>query len=121
MANNRLVLKDGTQIEGGFASRLINNSGSKLMVRVPGKDVAANAILFSDPNKTEEIICYTSVYKYTYTGYTQLYSIQCFEEDNYIEMWFNSADGNVSYERHFTVPLEYLPKDMTNQEDSNNE
>ena len=42
---NKLVLKDGTEIKDGFASR---SSRDQLMVRVPGNDIVKAATDFSN-------------------------------------------------------------------------
>jgi hypothetical protein len=104
---NKLVLKDGTEIQGGSASRSSNN---ELMIRVPGKDLVNLAVLFSDPNKTEEIVSYVSVYKYTYTGFTEMYSIQYFTNEDRTEIWLKpQKDAKISMTRELTVPKEYMP------------
>ena len=104
---NKLVLKDGTEILDGFASKSSNN---QLMVRIPGNEIVETTIEFSDPNKTEEIVCYFSVYKNTYIGYTDIFSIQYFADENYVEVWLKGE--NTSTKQEFTVPKEYLPEQM---------
>ena len=104
---NKLVLKDGTEIKNGFASR---SSADRLMVRVPGNDIVKAATDFSNPEKTETIICYYSIYKTTYTGYTVMYSVQYFADGDYVEMWINPAEGaKTSMKQEIIVPGEYVP------------
>ena len=104
---NKLVLKDGTEIKDGFASR---SSRDQLMVRVPGNDIVKATLEFSDPEKTSIIVCYYSVYKTTYTGYTHIYSVQSFSEENYVEMWIEPVDGaKTSMKQEIIVPKEYIP------------
>ena len=104
---NKLVLKDGTEIKDGFASR---SSRDQLMVRVPGNDIVKAASDFSNPEKTETIICYYSIYKTTFTGYTIVYSVQYFADGNYVEMWIKPAEGaKTSMKQEITVPKEYVP------------
>ena len=104
---NRLVLKDGTVIKDGFASR---SSRDQLMVRVPGNDLVKAATDFSNSEKTETIICYYSIYKTTFTGYTIIYSVQYFADEDYVEMWLEPAEGTkTSMKQEITVPKEYVP------------
>lgn len=104
---NRLVLKDGTVIKDGFASR---SSREQLMVRVPGNDLVKAATDFSNSEKTETIICYYSIYKTTFTGYTIIYSVQYFADGDYVEMWLEPAEGTkTSMKQEITVPKEYVP------------
>ena len=106
---NKLVLKDGTEIINGFASK---SSANRLMVRIPGNDIAAAAVEFSNKEKTEEITCYFSIDKSVYTGFTDMYSIQYFAEENYVEIWLNGEDSSVKQE--LTVPAEYVPVEANN-------
>lgn len=107
MEQNRIVLKDGTTIPDGFASR---SSRNQLMIRVPGSDLSGAVILLGDPEKNEVIICYAGIHKTTYIGYTHMYSAQYFSDNNYVELWFEPPeDGKTSMEREITVPKEYVP------------
>ena len=104
---DKILLNDGTEIEGGFASRSSNN---ELMIRIPGNRIVDAAGIFSDPNKTEHIICYSSVYKYTYTGFTEMYTIQYFSFEDYTEVWLKPPkDAETSNDRELNVPKEYMP------------
>lgn len=104
---NKLVLKDGTEIKDGFASR---SSRDQLMVRVPGNDLVKAATDFSNSEKTETIICYYSIYKTTFTGYTIIYSVQYFADGDYVEMWLEPAEGaKTSMKQEIIVPKEYVP------------
>ena len=112
--NNKLVLADGTEIEGGRASK---SSRNQLMIRVPGDNLIEYAVMFSDPNKTETIVCYYSIYKATFTGYTYMYSIQYFKEENYVELWLMPVeDVETSYKKEVIVPKEYVPEEVTDNE-----
>lgn len=107
MEQQKLVLKDGTEIIDGYASKSSNNN---LMIRIPGNDLVQAAITFSDPNKTETIISYYSIYKYTYTGYTDMYTVQYFSDENYVELWLKpDKDEEATVKRELTVPAEYVP------------
>ena len=104
---NKLVLKDGSEIIDGFASKSSNN---QLMLRIPGSDLPSAAIEFSLPEKTETIVCYYSIYKTTYTGYTVMYSVQYFADGNYVEMWLKPVEGaKTSMKQEIVVPKEYVP------------
>ena len=106
---NRLILKDETVIHNGFASK---SSDDQLMVRVLGNDLVQAAVMFSDPNKTQTIIQYYSIYKYTYTGFTDMYSIQYFSDDDYVEIWLKpEKDVTPTMEKEITVPQEYVPEE----------
>lgn len=107
MEQNRIVLYDGTTIKDGFASR---SSRNQLMVRVPGSDIASAVILFGDPEKTQEIVCYYGIHKTTYIGYINMYSAQYFADEKYVELWLQPPeDGKTSMEQEITVPKEYVP------------
>ena len=112
--SNRIILKNGTEIFGALASR---SSDNHLMVRIPGENILDDAILFGNHENTETIICYFSIYKITYTGYTDMYSIQYFAEENYVEIWLKPAEGvETSIDKEITVPREYLPVDLYSEE-----
>lgn len=106
---NKLVLKDGTEIIDGFASK---SSANRLMVRIPGNDIAAAAVEFSNKEKTEEITCYFSIDKSVYMGFTDMYSIQYFAEENYVEIWLNGE--NTSIKQNLIVPAVYVPAEAVN-------
>ena len=107
MIQNRLVLKDGTEILNGIASRSSNN---ELMVRIPGNDIPTAVSLFNDTEKTETISCYHSAYKYVYTGYTVMHIIQYFDDGNYVELWLKADNGvETSVHQEAVVPDVYLP------------
>jgi len=107
MPSNKLVLKDGTEFPNGSASRLNN---TQLMVRIPGNKIVEAASIFTDPKKTEVIVCYASVYKYTFTGYTEMYLVQYFADEDYTELWLKAPkDGETSMSKELTVPKEYMP------------
>ena len=111
---NKLVLKDGTEIIDGFASK---SSRNQLMIRIPGNDLVNAAILFSDINKIETIICYYSIYKTTYTGFTIMYTVQYFADGDYIELWLKPAeDATTTTEQEIIVPKEYIPYEAENRE-----
>ena len=104
---NRVVLKDGTTINDGLVSKSSNN---RLLVRLPGNQLVERTILFSDPNKTETIVCYSGAYKYTYTGYTVLYTIHYLEDTDCIELWLKLPEGVVpTFDKELIVPKEYMP------------
>lgn len=112
---NKLVLKDGTEIKNGFASK---SSRNQLMIRIPGNDLVNAAIQFGDPNKTEEIVCYYSIYKTTYIGFTIMYTIQYFADDDYVELWLKPAeDVTATTEQEIIVPKEYIPYEVGNGEE----
>lgn len=111
---NKLVLKDGTEIKNGFASK---SSRNQLMVRIPGNDIVQATLTFSNPEKTSTIVCYYSVYKTTYTGYTNMYTVQYFADENYVELWLSPVDGaQTSTEQEITVPKEYMPLESADKE-----
>lgn len=107
MVQNMIVLKDGTEIINGFVSR---SSMDQLMIRIPGNNLVQAAMDFSDSNKTETIICYNSGYKYTYTGYTDMYTVQYFSDEDYVELWLRPAEGvQTSHTKELNLPKEYVP------------
>ena len=115
--DQKIILKDGTEILGGLVSRM----NERLMVNVPGNDLVSAATLFSDPNKTSEIVFYYSVYKKTYFGFTQMYSVQYFADGDYVQVWLKGDADSVSENTEYTVPEEYLPESMrTKQEEKEN-
>lgn len=106
---NKLVMNDGTEIIDGFISK---SSRNQLMVRVPGSDLAQAATIFSNTEKTKVMTCYYSIYKTTYIGYTVMYSIQYFEDGDYVEIWIKpEEDAITSAEQEIIVPGEYVPKE----------
>lgn len=115
----KLVLKDGTEIIGGQASRLHN----ELMITVPGNEIVEATLTFSDPEKTEEIISYSSVYKRTYRGFTQLSSVQLDVSGESVQVWLKGNAESVEEKSEYTVPEEYLPESMRTkkQEEESNE
>lgn len=112
---NKLVLNDGTEIINGFASK---SSRNQLMIRVSGNDIVNAAVMFSDPNKTETIICYYSIYKTTYTGFTIMYTVQYFADGDYVELWLKPVeDVTTTTEQETIVPKEYVPYEAGNEEE----
>ena len=107
---NKLVLNDGTEIIDGFASK---SSSNHLMLRIPGNDLASAAVEFSNKEKTKEITCYFGINKTVYTGFTNMYSIQYFSEENYVEVWLDGE--NTSVKKSYTVPEEYIPGEVNNR------
>ena len=100
---NKLILKDGTEIVDGKASK----TGSKLMIRVPGDDIVQATLMFTDHEKTEEIVCISGIHKTKYLGFTNLYSVQYFSDMNYVEIWLKGDD--VSMNDEIIVPAVYVP------------
>lgn len=112
--DQKIILKDGTEILNGVVSRM----NDVLMVNVPGNDLVGVATLFSDPGKTLEIVFYYSVYKKTFFGFTQMYSVQYFADEDYVQVWLKGDTDSVSENSEYTVPEEYLPESMrTTQEE----
>lgn len=109
---NKLVLNDGMEIIDGFASK---SSANRLMIRVPGNNLASAAIEFSNKEKTKVIICYYSINKTTYTGFTDVYSVQYFSDEDYVEIWLNGE--NTSVKEEITVPAVYVPAEVNNTEE----
>ena len=103
---NKLVLKDGTEIIDGLA---VKSGQDKLLIRIPGNNLAEAAITFSDPKKTEEIVCYSGIHKTTFTGYTDMYSIQYFADEDYVELWLKGDETSMNDE--ITVPSIYVPEE----------
>lgn len=115
MTQKKLVLKDQSVIENGSASRMNN----QLLVSVPGNDLANAFATFSDAQKTETIEAYYSVYKKTFHGFTELFSVQYFEDQNEVHVWLKGE--NISEESEYTVPEEYLPESMRTKKVESNE
>ena len=107
---NKLVLKDGTEIKDGFASK---SSRNQLMIRVPGDNIVQSTLIFSNAENTKEIICYYSIYKTTYKGYTDMYSVQYFVDENYVELWLRPGkDSETSSKQEITVSESYVPMEI---------
>ena len=107
--DKHLILNDGTKIVNGFASR---SSADQLMVRIPGNDFVAASTIFTDSSKTQKIEYYFGAYKYTFEGYTDLFSIQYYSESNYIELWLNPHDRNATYyNREILISPIYMPEE----------
>lgn len=107
---NKLVLNDGTEIIDGFASK---SSRNQLMVRIPGKDIVQVTLIFSNAENTKEITCYYSIYKTTYKGYTDMYSVQYFADEDYVELWLRPGkDSETSSEQEITIPESYAPMEI---------
>ena len=103
---NRVVLNDGTTYPGAVASS--TKDMTQLMVSVPNGDMIGIAVTFSDPEKVSKIVCFNGVYKYTYTGFTEMTLIQRVPEDNSVELWLRG--GNAAKTRELIVPKEYVPE-----------
>ena len=104
---NRIVMADGTEIEGGS----ISVSGDKqIMVSYPGEDLVAAVSDFDNPEKTKELTLYYSVYKAIYTGYTNLSSLSVDHRVHRVLLYMNG--DNVSFSESYTVPEMYLPEEM---------
>ena len=106
--DQKIVLKDGTEFLNGSASR----SNNELLIIISGRDIVDATVTFSDPDKTEEIVCYYSVYKKTYFGFTQMYSVQYFSDEDQVHIWLKGAMDTISEMSEYTVPEEYLPESM---------
>ena len=111
---NKLVLNDGSEIIDGFASK---SSRNQLMIRIPGNNIVEATLTFSDSDKTSTIVCYYSIYKTTYKGYTNMYTVQYFADGDYVELWLSPVDGvETSIDKEITVPEEYVPLETVNKE-----
>lgn len=104
---NKIVFNDSTEIENGLISV---NSENQIFISIPGTDISRAASLFSNTNKTQKMICYFSVYKFTYTGFTVLSSISVNSVEDKLNIYMTSNNG--SKETEYTVPEEYLPEEM---------
>ena len=110
MFMNKIVLYDGTEIDGGLA---VKNAGTnQLFVSIPGTDITQAAIVFGNQEKTQTIICYSGIYKYTYNGYNQISSIGIDTYENKLHIYLTGSE--LSNEFEYTVPEEYLPEEMRN-------
>ena len=108
MLQNKIILKDGTEIIDGVASRSANNN---LMVRIPGDNLVPAAMEFSNPDKTQTIVCFNSIYKYTFVGFTDMYMIQYFSDGNFVELWLRAPEGGeTSNSIEMVAPSEYFPQ-----------
>ena len=102
---DKIILNDGTTIEGGVVSPAGNK---QIFISIPGNDIIRAVSLFSDYNKVEEIIFFSSIYKRVYKGYTQLGSVAIYDDE--IQLYMNGESGSVK--TTYTVPEEYLPEEM---------
>ena len=105
---NKIVLYDGTEIDDGLA---VKNAGTnQLFVSIPGTDLTQAAIVFGNQEKTQTIICYSGIYKFTYHGYTQICSIGIDIYENKVHIYLTGTE--LSNESEYTVPEEYLPEEI---------
>ena len=107
---NKIVLYDGTEIDGGLA--VLNAGTNQLFVSIPGTNITQAAISFGNHEKTQAIICYSGIYKFTYNGYTQISSICIDPYELKVHIYLTGSE--VSHEMEYTVPEEYLPEEMRN-------
>ena len=104
---NKIVLNNGVEIFEG----LISIDGPKrIYASIPGNDIVQAALLFGDSEKTRVMICYTGVFKITYTGFTNINSIGIDDFNDKTNIYLNGEDVNIKKE--YTVPEEYLPEEM---------
>ena len=103
----KIVLNDGTEIEGGIISV---SSSNQIMVIIPGTNLVDNIIMLSDMNKTQVMEFYYSIYKETYTGYVSITSTAINTDKNETHIYMTGE--NPSHKREFTVSDLYAPKDL---------
>lgn len=72
MDERRLILNDGTEIEGGYAG--ISSRGN-LWLWFTGYTMAQAVMMFLDTEKTEKIVFMASETEEVYEGYTEMKSI----------------------------------------------
>lgn len=114
---NKIVLNDGTEIENGL---IAIDSTKQVFVSIPGTNIVEATLRFCNHENTKVMICYDSVYKRTYKGFTHFSSVYVNTAMDRIELYMNGDD--VSVENEYTVPEIYLPEEMrTNTEVTNNE
>lgn len=110
---NKIVLKDGTEIENGSISKSI--SDKQIYISIPDMSLVEATLLFSLSSKTDEMVCYADIRKFTFTGYTIIDSVGV-DGDGSVHIYM-SGSGDTSINMEYTVPEEYLPKEWrTNKE-----
>ena len=72
MPRYRLIMADGTECEVG----LCGAADGVLWIQVYGMTMIAACTWFGDPEKTREMIYDTGNFQDTFTGYTDLFSVQ---------------------------------------------
>jgi hypothetical protein len=72
MEERKLILNDGTEIEGGHAG--ISSRGN-LWMWFTGYTMAQAVMMFLDPEKTERIVFMAGETEEVYEGYTEMTSI----------------------------------------------
>ena len=114
---NKIVLNDGTEIENGL---IAIDSPKQIFVSIPGTNIVEATLRFCNHENTKVMVCYDSIYKRTFKGFTHFSSVYVNTNQDVIEMHLSGDD--VSVETEHTVPEIYLPEEMrTNTEVTNNE
>lgn len=104
---DKIVLNNGFEIQDGVISQ---DGPKRVLVIIPEKDIVQAALLFGDSEKTKIMVFYTSVYKYTYTGYNTINSMSVDPDRNKTLIYLSGEDTHVEHE--YTVPEIYLPEEM---------
>ena len=110
----KIVLNDGTEIENGIISI---SSSNQIMIVIPGINLIDNILLLSDPNKTQVMTYYYSIYKETYTGYISITSTAINTDKNETHIYMTGE--NTSHTREYTVSDLYAPEDLRKDESEN--
>ena len=120
---DKIVLKDDTEIENATIT-IAPWGGKKILVSIPGDDLVGAAVLFGNPDKTETMEYYYSIYKNTYYGYSILDSIGLDPVSNRVNVWMGGGANSYS-ENGYSIPEDYIPgtigKKIEESEKENNE
>lgn len=105
---DKIVLNDGTEIENGIITR--DMTDKQIFIEIPGTNIVDAMFLFGDPNKTQKMICYIDVRKFTFAGYTTISSASLDPDGTKLHVYMTGENGH--REMEYTVPEIYLPKEM---------
>lgn len=109
---NKIVLNDGTEIENGL---IAIDSPKQIFVSIPGTNIVEATLRFCNHENTKVLICYDSIYKRTFKGFTHFSSVYVNTDQDVIEMHLSGDE--VSVKTEYTVPEIYLPEEMRHEEE----
>lgn len=104
----QIQLKDKTV----FNNSMLSNQSveNQLLCNIPGNDIVRFAMLFGNPENTEEISYESGFFREFYFGYTKLISLTATSDDEMIIRL--GADGETSTKKEYAVPEEYVPESL---------
>lgn len=109
---DKIVLNNGREIEGATVVRPVW-SDHMITVSAPNTDLVQMAILFGNSENTKNIEYYTTILKYTYTGYTTLANIGINYDGTGIDVSLK-GDESAKMEQSYTIPHNFIPEVIAN-------